>query len=65
MASAAHAYGKPIVAVEAFTSYPATGKWQNHPYSLKALADAGFCVGLNHFVIHTFTHQRSLDGNRA
>jgi hypothetical protein len=55
--SAAHAAGRPIVAVEAFTSYPAYAKWQNHPYLLKPVADAAFCEGINRLVFHRFTHQ--------
>jgi hypothetical protein len=61
MSSAAHTWGKPIVAVEAFTSHPADGSWQNHPYSLKPLADAALCEGVNHFVFHCFAHQPGLD----
>jgi hypothetical protein len=61
MASAAHIYGKPIVAAEAFTSYPATAKWQNHPFSLKAMADAAFCAGVTRLVIHRYAHQPWLD----
>ncbi len=61
MASAAHTYGKPLLATEAFTSYPATAKWQNHPFSLKAMADAAFCEGVNRLVIHRYAHQPWLD----
>ena len=61
MASAAHVYGKPIIPAEAFTSYPATAKSQNHPWSLKALGDAAFCEGINRLVIHRFAHQPWLD----
>jgi len=39
MASAGHIYGKPIIAAEAFTSGAVSGKWQNHPYSMKPLGD--------------------------
>jgi hypothetical protein len=61
MASAAHVYGKPVVPAEAFTSYPATARWMNHPYSLKPLGDAAFCEGINRLVIHRYAHQPWLD----
>jgi hypothetical protein len=61
MPSAAHTGGKAIVAAEAFTSYPASAKWQEHPFALKPLADAAFCAGINRLVIHRFAHQPWLD----
>ena len=59
--SAAHTGGKSVVAAEAFTAYPAFAKWQNHPFSLKALGDAAFCEGVNRFVFHRYAHQPWLD----
>ncbi len=59
--SAAHTGGKPVVAAEAFTSYPAFAKWQNHPFSLKPLGDAAFCEGINRLVFHRYAHQPWLD----
>jgi len=56
-ASAAHGYGKPIVAAEAFTARPADGKWSNDPYSLKIRGDWAFCQGINRFVFHRYAHQ--------
>jgi hypothetical protein len=47
MASAAHVYGKPIVAAEACTS--ARGDFLDHPATLKPLADWAFCTGVNRF----------------
>ena len=47
-ASAAHLYGKPIVAAEAFTSWI---HWGDSPASLKPTADRAFCEGFNHFFI--------------
>lgn len=53
-ASAAHLYGKPIVAAEAFTN---TGiQWNEHPFQLKHLADRHFTYGVNQLVFHTYTH---------
>jgi hypothetical protein len=61
MPSAAHTCGKSVVAAEAFTSYPVSAKWQNHPFSLKPLGDAAFCEGINRFVFHRYAHQPWLD----
>ncbi|HTL56949.1 MAG TPA: glycosyl hydrolase [Candidatus Limnocylindrales bacterium] len=61
MPSAAHTYGKPIIAAEAYSSYPTVAKWQNHPFSLKPLGDCAFCEGINRFVFHRYAHQPWLD----
>ena len=42
MATAAHVYGKPIVAAEAFTTWSTEARWLNHPFQLKALGDSKF-----------------------
>jgi len=57
-ASAAHLYGKPIVAAEAFTSFV---HWVDSPASLKPTADRAFCEGFNHFFIFS-SATRSEDG---
>lgn len=57
MASAAHTYGKPVLAAEAFTSRPWNGKWQNHPFRFKPLGDQMFTLGVNRFVIHRYAMQ--------
>jgi hypothetical protein len=56
MASAAHVYGKPIVAAEAFTAAEGE-KWLGHPYAVKAYGDWAFCEGINRFVIHRYAFQ--------
>jgi len=45
-ASAAHAYGRPIVQAEAYT---VTGhlNWSQDPFALKDIGDRAFCAGLN------------------
>ncbi|MGB7327927.1 MAG: glycosyl hydrolase, partial [Rubripirellula sp.] len=53
-ASAAHIYGKPRVAAEAFTSVPMN--WHEHPFALKNVADRSFALGVTHMVFHTYTH---------
>ena len=57
-ASAAHLYGKPIVAAEAFTSFI---HWLDSPATLKPTADRAFCEGFNHFFIFS-SATRSGDG---
>jgi hypothetical protein len=61
MASAAHTSGKTVIAAEAFTSHPADSRWDNHPFSLKSLADVALCEGINRLVFHCFAHQPWLD----
>jgi hypothetical protein len=55
MASSAHAYGRQVVAAEAFTALNA--KWQSHPFSLKPLGDLAFTWGINRFVLSEFMMQ--------
>jgi hypothetical protein len=51
-ASAAHVYGKPIVATESFT-----GGGYESPFTLKKIADYWFTQGVNRLVFHTSAHQ--------
>ena len=51
-ASAAHVYGKPLVAAESFT-----GGGYESPYSLKKVADYWLAQGINRLVFHTSAHQ--------
>lgn len=54
-ASAAHIYGKRLVAAEAFTSFL---QWADSPASLKPTADRAFCEGFNWlFIFSTATQQ--------
>jgi hypothetical protein len=53
IACASHIYGKTLVDGEAFTSWQ---QWQEGPSDLKPLADKAMCEGLNHFTLHTGTH---------
>lgn len=53
-ASTAHAYGKPVVYAEAFTS---GGTWWATPRNMKARGDWAFTEGINHFVLHVYTQQ--------
>lgn len=58
-ASAAHLYGKPRVAAEAFTSFALT--WTEHPGMLKDIANLHFAEGVTHLVFHTYTHNPRTD----
>lgn len=51
-ASAAHVYGKTIVAAESFT-----GGGYDSPFALKKVADYWFAQGINRIVFHTSAHQ--------
>ncbi|MGC1303914.1 MAG: glycosyl hydrolase, partial [Caulobacteraceae bacterium] len=51
-ASAAHIYGKPLVATESFT-----GGGYESPYTLKKVADYWFAQGVNRLVFHTSAQQ--------
>lgn len=56
-ASAAHVWGKPIVACEAYTGTPFNSKFTEHPYGMKALTDYIMAAGVNRLVYHATTHQ--------
>jgi hypothetical protein len=51
-ASAAHVYGKPVVATESFT-----GGGYESPFTLKKIADYWFAQGVNRLVFHTSAEQ--------
>jgi hypothetical protein len=55
-ASAAHIYGKPIAAAEAFTAFAHVG-WKDYPSLLKTLGDLEFTLGINRFVLSESVHQ--------
>jgi len=56
MTSAAHVYGKRVIAAEAFTAMPKE-KWQAHPAAMKSLGDWAFTAGVNHFIFHRYALQ--------
>jgi hypothetical protein len=66
-ASAAHIYGKPIVAAESFTTMPPpiVPAFAQSPYYLKRLADRALVNGINRFVIHTSVHQPFVDDEHS
>lgn len=58
-ASAAHIYGKKLVAAESLTGWQ---NWQHGPADFKQLFDIAFCAGLNQVVFHNFAHSPAIAG---
>jgi len=58
-ASAAHIYGKKLVAAESLTGWQ---NWQHGPTDFKQLFDIAFCAGLNQVVFHNFAHSPEIAG---
>ncbi len=56
MASAAHVYGKPIVACESFTATDSE-RWLGHPFTIKPFGDWVFCHGINRMILHRYALQ--------
>ena len=52
-------YGKRIAAAESFTQ--GLMKWDEHPFTFKALGDRIYCEGINRFMLHVYAHQPWLD----
>jgi hypothetical protein len=59
-ASAAHLYGRRIVAAEAFTTM-GEEPWATGPAQLRRIADRFFAEGINRIVLHTSAHQPFTD----
>lgn len=55
--SAMHQRGYQINFAESFTGQPSTSKWTEGPYSLKALGDRLFTLGVNRLFVHCYTLQ--------
>ena len=56
-ASIGHVYGHPIVEAQSFTADEDNAKWQLDPYSMKAVADGAFCMGVNRLCVDRCVHQ--------
>jgi hypothetical protein len=52
-------YGKRIAGAESFTE--GLMKWDEHPFTFKALGDRIYCEGINRFMLHVYAHQPWLD----
>ena len=48
---------KRIIAAESFTGKPEESRWQQDPYSLKAVGDRMYSIGVNRIVYHRYAHQ--------
>ena len=60
-ASVGHIYGRPVIGAESFTASPEPGRWQNDPWSFKALGDKIYCTGVNRYIFHRYAHQPWMD----
>ena len=60
-ASVAHTTGRKYVGAESFTASDRNGRWQSHPYAIKALGDQVFCRGVNRYIFHRYAAQPWLD----
>ncbi|MCC6444876.1 MAG: hypothetical protein IT210_15640 [Armatimonadetes bacterium] len=56
-ASAAHARGRKVAGAESFTADDQRGRWLADPYSIKALGDLAFSLGINRYIFHRYAHQ--------
>ncbi|HEU4960571.1 MAG TPA: glycosyl hydrolase [Sphingomonas sp.] len=61
VSSAAHVYGKPVIAAEAFTGEAETSRWSDYPYAMKALGDLMFSQGFNQIYFHRDAHQPNVN----
>jgi alpha-L-rhamnosidase len=55
--SAGHVYGKPVIGAESFTADTPNARWAFDPYSIKALGDRVFSLGVNRYIFHRYAHQ--------
>ena len=46
-----------IIAAESFTGKPDESRWQQDPFSLKAVGDQMYAIGVNRIVYHRYAHQ--------
>lgn len=60
-ASAAHVYGKPLVANESLTVAALSDPWSFSPRMLKPVADEIFAHGINRIIYHDSHHQPLVD----
>jgi hypothetical protein len=61
VSSAAHVYGRPVIAAEAFTGEAQTSRWLDYPYAMKALGDQMFAQGFNEVFFHRYAHQPNVN----
>lgn len=56
-ASSSHTYGRKLTGAESFTADDNHAKWQYDPYSIKALGDLAFSLGVNRYIYHRYAMQ--------
>ena len=61
VSSSAHTHGKRIIGAESFTADDQHAKWLYDPYSIKALGDKAYSLGVNRYIFHRFAHQPWVD----
>jgi hypothetical protein len=57
VSASAHTHGKNIVGAESFTADDQHAKWLYDPYSIKALGDKMYSLGINRFIFHRYALQ--------
>ncbi len=55
--SLGNVFGRRVVAAEAFTTWPADGRWQVTPAQFKEYGENGWIQGINQLVLHSYVHQ--------
>ncbi len=60
-ASSGHIYGRTVIGAESFTAGVSEGRFRNDPYSIKALGDKVFTLGINRYIFHRYAHQPWMD----
>jgi len=60
-AAAGHTNGHTIIGAESFTADTPHARWTMDPYSMKALGDRAFSLGINRYIFHRYAHQPWLD----
>lgn len=59
--SAGHTNARKYVGAESFTADDHHARWQYDPYSIKALGDYIFCMGVNRYIFHRYAQQPFLN----
>ncbi len=56
-ASSSHTYGRKYTGAESFTADDNHAKWAYDPYSIKALGDLSWTLGINRYIYHRYAMQ--------
>lgn len=55
--SSGHTYGRNVIGAESFTADDRHARWLYDPYSIKALGDLVFTLGVNRYIFHRYAMQ--------